>query len=247
MTFRNRLAAILLALALCLILGGCGLTRGNEQADIDQAVRQVEEQYGIHLTVTKKNPLPGGVSCDVTVRCDELPGKDIRVFRFDDQNPVNTDYIYMKYGEEAYHRIQAVSERVFPGVKMVTYDDCYNHFPAEWYDRNTTLEEYLQHNDFCINFIFSEIYDEQTMREQFDKAVDAFLADGINGEHLNLYCMKTPQKAADVKTFSYIPRQEDVMLIKDSNDVAMQAVMGVTYDFQEYSEHRGEKGAVGIY
>ena len=37
------------------------------------------------------------------------------------------------------------------------------------------------------------------------------------------------------------------MVIKDSNDVAMQAVMGVTYDFQEYSEHRGEKGAVGIY
>ena len=43
MKFRNRLPAILLALALCLILGGCGLTRGNEQADIDQAVRTVEE------------------------------------------------------------------------------------------------------------------------------------------------------------------------------------------------------------
>ena len=88
-----------------LTLGGCGLTNGNDDADIKAAVSSVEERYGINLKVKKKARFPGGVKCDVTVSCDELPGKELRVFKFDDLNPAKCDYIFVKYSDEAYNRM----------------------------------------------------------------------------------------------------------------------------------------------
>lgn len=240
---KTRLFHTVLVLLLCLTLSRCGLTGGNAQEHIDTAVRTVEEQYGVHLTVTKKNPFPGGVNCDVTVSCQEVPGKGIRVFWFNENERVSTDFIYQKYGDEAFRRISAVAERVQPDAKIVVVDT-YNHLISGTYDQSTTLDDYLQENQFKVYFIFGDIPDEDTMRNRFAAIVEAFLADGINCRDLTLYAMKTPQKAAAVKTFSYIAETTEASIVASSEDIALQAMLGTSHSIQEWHDNPERKTLV---
>ena len=122
------LAGIMVFSVMSGFLGGCGLTKGNTSSDVQQAVKTVEDRYGITLTIKRKAMFPGGVKCDVITRCKELPDRDIRVFWFDDKNRVQSDYIYQKYGDEACDRICRTVHTVYPEAIVVVEDSNYNHF-----------------------------------------------------------------------------------------------------------------------
>ena len=237
---KKRLSLLLSVVILCLTLGSCGFVAGNDPDKVDAAVRSMEELYGIHLTVVKKNPLPGGFNCDVTAKCDELNGKTVHVFQFDDNNNVQCDYIFVKYEEEVLARIRNVASRALPEAKLVVNDSCYNHFANHSYDRNTTLADYLLHNDFEIHLILSEIHDEEWMTDTYFKVANACLDDGINCQLLAIYCMKTPEAAAAVKTYSCIPEEMEFRFIAEDKDIALRAENPIYCDLQQFMENKEE-------
>ena len=113
------LCCFFLTAVMIFMLGGCGLTEGNDSADIAEAIEEVEEQYDISLKLKNKALFPGGVICDVTVICEELPDEELRVFRFDEYSEAQCDYIYVKYGDQAYERICGVVHTVLPDAMIV--------------------------------------------------------------------------------------------------------------------------------
>ena len=239
---------ILLGMIMCLILSGCNLTNGNDMSHINTAVQSVEEQYEIHLTINKKNLFPRGVNCDVLTRCEELPEKDIRVFWYKDSETVKCDYIFVKYGDTAYNRIHTLINGILPESKIVVDDFCYNHFNSENYDKNTTLEDYLQNNDLRINLILSEIYDEEKLRTTFHNIADALIADGINCDQLTIYCMNSPEAAAAVKTYDHIPDAQEFKTIAEHSDIAIRAQNPNYCDLQEYiEEHEDDPKTLVVY
>ena len=209
--------------AMMLALGGCGRPNGNDNADINAAVSSVEERYGINLTVKKKARFPGGVKCDVTVSCDELPGKELRVFKFDDLNSASCDYIFVKYSDEAYNKICDVINEVLPGVKIVVDDFSYNHFESANYDKNTTFEDYLQNNSLRINIIIAEEYSRDKILNTYCDAAQALLDEGINACSLSVYCMESLEAAEAVKTYDHIPDPQEFKPPYYSEDVVRYA------------------------
>lgn len=186
-------------------LGGCGLTKGNASSDVQQAVKTVEDRYGITLTIKRKAMFPGGVKCDVITSCKELPDRDIRVFWFDDKNRVQSDYIYQKYGDEAYDRICRTVHTVYPGAIVVVEDSNYNHFTDEWYDGNTTIGDYLLDNQLRINIVLLKIYDREEILKAYHRMAETLSDAGVNSYSLGIYCMKDQAAIDAVKTYDHIP------------------------------------------
>ena len=181
------------------------LKRGNASSDVKEAVKTVEKRYGISLTVTRKKMFPKGVVCDVTAGCSELPGKDIRIFRFDGKTPVKSDYIYRKYGDEAYERICQTVHTVYPDALVVAEDGSYNHFTGDRYNGNTTIEDYLLDNQLRINVILVKYHDSEQILKAFHILAEALLEAGINSYSLAVCCMKNQAAMDAVKTYDHIP------------------------------------------
>ena len=181
------------------------LKRGNASSDVKEAVKTVEKRYGISLTVTRKKMFPKGVVCDVTAECSELPDRDIRIFRFDAKTPVQSDYIYRKYSDEAYERICQTVHSVYPDALVVVEDGSYNHFTADRYNGNTTIEDYLLDNQLRINVILMKIYDKEQILKAFHTMAETLLEAGINSYSLAVYCMKNQAAMDTVKTYDHIP------------------------------------------
>lgn len=199
------LAGIMVFSVMSGFLGGCGLTKGNTSSDVQQAVKTVEDRYGITLTIKKKALFPGGVNCDVTTRCKELPGRDIRIFRFDDKNRVQSDYIYQKYGDEAYDRICETVHTIYPEALVVVEDSNYNHFTDDRYDGRTTIEDYLLDNQLRVNIVLLKIYDEEEILKAYHRMAGTLSDAGINSYSLGIYCMKDQAAIDAVKTYDHIP------------------------------------------
>lgn len=192
-----------------LTLAGCGFAGGNDSADINAAVSSVEERYGIHLTVKKKASFSGDVKCDVTVSCDELPGKELRVFKYDDLNSAKCDYIFVKYSDDACNKICDVINEILPNVRIVIDDFSYNHFESANYDKNTTFEDYLQNNSLRINIIVAEECSQDKILDTYYDVAQALLDEGINANELSVYCMESVEAAEAIKTYDHIPDPQE--------------------------------------
>ena len=190
------------------LLSGCGLMKGNDPADIQEAVKTVEDRYDITLTDVKKALFPRGVACDVSTRCKELPNRKIRVFRFDKSTPVQSDYIYQKYGDEAYDRILRTVHSIYPEALVVVEDGNYNHFTDEWYDGNTSIEDYLLDNQLRVNIVLLKIYDDEEILEAYHRMAVSLLDAGINSYGLGIYCMREQADIDAIKTYDHIPDQQ---------------------------------------
>ena len=191
------------------LLSGCGLTKGNASSDIKQAVKTVEDRYGITLTVRKKALFPRGVACDVTTRCKEFPDLKIRVFRFDKTTRVQSDYIYQKYGDESFDRICGTVHKIYPDALVVVEESNYNHFTDDRYDGNTTIEDYLLDNQLKVNIVILKIFDEEEIREAYHRMAVSLLDAGINSYGLGLYCMREQADIDAIKTYDHIPDQQE--------------------------------------
>ena len=188
-----------------ILLSGCGLMGGNASSDIQEAVKTVEDRYGITLTIRKKALFPRGAACDVVTRCKELPGRDIRVFRFDLRTPVQSDYIYQKYGDEAYTRICGTVHTIYPESLILVEDSNYNHFTDDWYDGNTSIGDYLLDNQLRVNIALLETFNEEELLKEYHKMAETLLAAGINSYGLGIYCMKDQAAIDAIKTYDHIP------------------------------------------
>lgn len=187
------------------LLTSCSLKEGNESEDVNEAIRLASEQFGVQFELKHKARLPGGLKCDVTVTCPELPGKEIRVLRYDNHNPVQTDYIYVKYGQDAYDIISKILDEAVPDCKYIIQDFCYNHFPSRSYDANTDLKTYLSDNCFEIYVFYSGIHDQFALEDKFMRCAESLVENGINCEKLCIYCLDTQDTFDGVKTYSHIP------------------------------------------
>ena len=199
------LRGILLLSFVSALFAGCGLMGGNALADIQEAVKTVENRYGITLTIRKKALFPGGATCDVITRCKELPDRDIRVFRFDKSTPVQSDYIYQKYGDEAYDKICSVVHTIYPEALVVVEDSNYNHFTNDWYDGNTSIEDYLLDNQLRVNIALLKVFDEEELLKEYHRMAETLFDAGINSYGLGIYCMKNPDAFDEIKTYDHIP------------------------------------------
>ncbi len=186
-------------------LSGCASLRaGNDDKDIKAAIEETEERYAIELKLKNKARYPGGVKCDVTTTCDKLPGKEIRVFKSLPNERVTSDYIYQKYGDEAYKRILETLRPVVPDAKIVPTEFNYNHFAFCNYDKTTTLEDYLRDNDFAIYVYIKGDGSRGELRMVFNNCAKALLDAGIDCRELDVFSY-TKSNYNSIKEYSYIP------------------------------------------
>ena len=222
------------------LLSGCGLTKGNDPSDINEAVKTVEDRYGITLSVKRKALFPRGVSCDVTAKCKELPDRKIRVFRFDKSTPVQSDYIYQKYGGEAYDRICQTVYTIYPDALVVPEDSNYNHFSDDRYNGNTTLEDYLLDNQLRVNIVLLKIYDDEEIMEAYHQMAVTLLDAGINSYGLAIYCMREQADIDAIKTYDHIPDQQEFKGIPSKGlRISADNNYGVLRDYLEDPEAEG--------
>jgi len=188
-----------------ILLRGCGLMSGNNSSDVQLAIKTVEDRYGIKLTIRKKKLFTGGITCDVITTCKELPDRKIRIFRFDRRTPVHSDYIYQKYGDEAYNKICRTVHTIYPEALVVVEDSNYNHFTSDWYNGDTTIEDYLLDNQLRVNIVLLKIYDDEEILEAYHRMAVSLLDAGINSYGLGIYCMRNQADIDAVKTYDHIP------------------------------------------
>lgn len=225
---------IILLIACCIFLSGCGLKEGNIDNVIDESIRIAEEKYGVDFTLKSKAKYPKGASCDVTVTCDEVPGKKIRIFRYNSMERVNTDYINVRYGEEADRKIKEVIKGVLPDAKVITEDFCYNHFAAQDYDENTDLEEYLLHNDFHIHVFIKGSPLKGELRIDFRDLERALYANGINCKELSIFAIDNSSDFKNINECDGIP---DILKYHDvSREKAYGSAQNTNLDLWETYE-----------
>lgn len=211
-----------------LFLTGCGFTKGNYKKSIEYAVSQSEERYGIELKVKRKEKFPGGAGCDVYCTCEELPGKEIRVYGMDERPShmlVCCDYIYKKYGDEFYRLAVDTIHEKYPDHKVSMYENTYNHFPPRNYDKNTTFEDYISDNVMVLYDIVPKTLSKDEIYKYYDNVKSALEAKGIKVE-ICLYSMKDSAAAEKVKTYGYIedytlfefPSSEDAVCYVSDRD-----------------------------
>lgn len=210
---RKLFLLIIAAPLLCVTLSGCSLPgsffNGNDTADIDEAIRITQEQYGIKLTLQKKL-IPGGAACNVKVRCEELPGVDISIFRFDENSSVISDYIFQKYGEEAYDAICAVVGDALPGSRVLVDDFQYGHRSATEYDKNTTLGDYLLDNKLRVNVIIGEEYSSEKLKSVYRDVANKLIDAGINCYEFSIYCTDSPETAEGIRNAANMKESEHI-------------------------------------
>ena len=198
-------SAIILVTSAALFMGCASLREGNKDEDVAEAIRVTEELYDTQMTLKEKTGFPRGVACDVTVTCADVPGKDIRVYRSSRAERVTSDYIYQKYGDEAYEKIMGALRPVVPDAKIVIMEFNYNHFPLQDYDAGTTLEDYLLHNDFHIYVYKCGDIGRGELRMIFGNCANALIDAGVDCKELDIFSCDSKSKFNSIKEYSYIP------------------------------------------
>ena len=226
---------------LCVFLGGCAPLMGNAPLDIKEAVKTVEDRYDIDLTLRRIALFPGGATCDVITGCKELPGRDIRIFRFDHQAPVHSDYIYQKYGDEAYDRICRTVHTIYPEALIVVEDSNYNHFTADWYNADTTIEDYLLDNQLRVNIVLAADFDEETLLREYHRTAETLSGAGINSHGLGIYCMEDRASVDAVKTYEHLPDHQSYEGIPTDS-----LLISVTNNYGSVRDYLEDPDAAGI-
>ncbi|MCR5503340.1 MAG: hypothetical protein K6F53_10045 [Lachnospiraceae bacterium] len=204
-TGRKCFLPLLTALLACALLGGCGLRKGNDRADVEEAIRFVSEKYNTEFKLKKKDAFPGGAECDITVTTKDLPDKEIRVFRLNDREEVRSDYLFVKYGDDVWKRIRNALSGIVPDAKIVTDDFYYNHFNDGYFDSDPGLEQYLLKNDFRVFVYLTGERDEAELRSLFETCADALLQNGVNCKNLYIYVLDSKESFLALKEYDYIP------------------------------------------
>lgn len=222
---------------LCFLVGGCGFISGNKNSDVQKAIKIAEDQYGVKFELKKKAFFSGGANCNVIVRCDQLPGQDIRIFRFDNRTAVQCDYIYLKYGDKACEKISEVIHTVLPDAKVVISEFGYNHFSGTRYDKNTTLSDYLWDNTFVIEVATYGEYDESEIRQLFNNLAKTLTDKGINAYGFKVYVMNSREAVDAIKTYEHMPDTQSYEGIR-SDDIRLYAALnyGRLAEYEEDSE-----------
>jgi hypothetical protein len=94
---------------------------------------------------------------------------------------------------------------VYPEAIVVVEDSNYNHFTDEWYDGNTTIEDYLLDNQLRINIVLLKIYDREEILKAYHRMAETLYDAGVNSYSLGIYCMKDQAAIDKVKTYDHIP------------------------------------------
>lgn len=174
-------------------LAGCGVAGGNSKSDIDEAMQSISQQYGVVLKLKKKRPT-GGANCNIVVTSDKTGSKEIRVFRFEKRYRVNTDYIFVRYGDEAYKAIQNAAQNAEPGCRVIVRDLVYNHFPNASYDSSTDLDAYLADNDFAIKVFVQGKFTKEELIAEYKNLALSMKESGINCKCFYLYAVDTKEQ-----------------------------------------------------
>ena len=137
----------------------------------------------------KKKKLAGGAVCSIYATCAETGDKDIFIYQFDEKQQPQTDYIYVRYGEEALGKIRASAEKVFPGCKVIVNERVYNHLTKDMYDKDTDLAGYLADNFFHISVYVPQLpgTDEEFAEKYTDLRL-ALIENGVDYSELMLGC-----------------------------------------------------------
>ncbi|MCR4787203.1 MAG: hypothetical protein K5888_01325 [Lachnospiraceae bacterium] len=205
-----------LILIIFLFSGCSSFKEGNDDEAIKEAIRICNERYGTEFILKKKAKYPKGVPCDVTVTSDDLPGKDIRIFRGTKLDPVNCDYIYQKYSDKAYDLIVDTLSGVVPaGSKIVPTEFNYNHFANQSYDADTTLEDYLQDNDLMIYVFVEEDLSRGLLRTTYRDCGRALLEAGIDCKELDIFTCGSGSDFKAIKVYDHIPELMEYQLPLD--------------------------------
>ncbi len=196
----------LLVLSVIFLSGCASLHEGNNDEAINEAIKIAEERYGTEFKLKAKAKYPKGAPCDITVTSDDVPGKDIRIFRGTKLDQVNCDFIYQKYGDEAYDLIVDTLSGVVPsGSKIVPTEFNYNHFAFQNYDADTTFEDYLQDNDLIIYVFVEEDLGKGLLRTTYRDCGRALLNAGVNCKELDIFTCKSKSDFNSVKEYDHIP------------------------------------------
>ncbi len=239
---RYGMTAVLLLL-FCLLLPACSAQKVSNDKEVAEAIKQAEERYGTEFKLRKNNTVAGGALCDVTVSCKDLPNKEVRVLWPMKTTSVNCDYIYVKYGRDAYKKIKDTLSGVVPGAKIVIVDYNYDHFPAQNYDAGTDLETYLMNNDFHIYIYLNENLTEVKLTKKFNDCAGVLLNEGINCRELDICTCKSRDGYDSVKEYSYIPELMEYGGMP-LDKIKGRAVSNDIYSLKECMELENEKERV---
>ena len=198
-----------IAIVSAFMLAGCGvIDSGNKKKNVDEALRTVSQQYGLNLKLKKKK-LSGGALCNVVVTSDKTGSQEISVFRFDEKSPVHTDFMYVRYGADAYTAIQVASRKAEPGCKVIVEDQVYNHYPCAEYDKDSGLEGYLAENDFTIKVVVARKFTQEEIIAEYKHLALSLKNSGINCKCLYLFAVNTQAELDAIKPFDHIPHKSE--------------------------------------
>ena len=198
---------------------------GNKRADVRYAINTVSEQFGTEFRLKAKRPA-GGAECNIIAACRDTGDKEIRIFRFDKRSPVKTDYMFVKYGDEAYSAIRRAAEKAEPGCKVLVSDLAVNHFPDVDYDSASDLASYLAENDFVIKVIIPDKLDKDELIDEYKKLALSLRESGINCRTLSLLCADSKADLDALIPPDHIPhkRERDTVIPSISCSTSIYSV-----------------------
>lgn len=189
-------------------IAASGCYGGNKRADVKNAISTVSEQFGADFKLKSKK-FTGGTMCNVIVTCSETGDKEISVFQFDEKHPVYTDYMFVRYGDDAYSAIQKAAEKAETECKVVVIDLAVNHYPNAAYDSSSDLKTYLANNDFEIKVYIPHKLDKEGLIAEYKKLALSLRDSGINCHTLVLECCETKADLDAMTPPDHIPHKRE--------------------------------------
>ncbi len=214
---------------------GCsGIFGGNSHSDVKKAISSVREQFGSDFKLKSKKPTLGAL-CNFTVTCSETGDREISVFQYDKKQPVRTDYIYVKYGADAYSAIREAAEKTEQDCKVLVNDNAVNHYPNVEYDASTDLASYLADNDFVIKVMIPEKLDKEGLIAEYKKLALSLRDSGIDCDTLILKCADTKDDYDALILPDHIPHKTEQDLPSSSASFST-SIYSVYRSLSEYCD-----------
>ncbi len=212
---------------------GCiGIFGGNHRATVKNAISTVQEQFGITCKLKSKKTT-GGAACNITVTCRETGDQEISIFQFDKKHPVKTDYMFVRYGNDAYTAIRKAAEKAETDCKVLVNDLAVNHYPDVEYDASSDLAAYLADNDFTIKVMIPEKLDKDELIAEYKKLALSLKDSGINCKTLSLSCADSKADYDALIPPDHIPhkREEDVPPSEGTFSTSIYSMYRSLYDY----------------